>query len=30
MNNGGWLVLVLALGAATVLDVWLSGVWNCC
>jgi hypothetical protein len=30
MNNGGWLVLVFGLIAATALGVWLSGVWNCC
>jgi hypothetical protein len=30
VNNGGWLVLVLAIAAAAALGVYLSGVDNCC
>jgi hypothetical protein len=30
MNNGSWLVLIMAMIAAVILGVWLSGTWNCC
>jgi hypothetical protein len=30
MNNGSWLVLIMAMIGAVILGVWLSGIWNCC